>query len=126
MQPRSLALALTVALLALTGPAAAQSASPSPSAEATAAPSTEPSVPPSAEPSASPSDETSPAPQPSTARSLRGTLMSIKGTIATVKLANGQVQTYTVSAKAAAALKKSLGKKLLFRVAHGALDLIPH
>jgi hypothetical protein len=52
--------------------------------------------------------------------------MSIKGTIATVKMANGTVQTYTVSAKAAAALKKSLGKKLLFRVVRGALDVVPH
>lgn len=74
----------------------------------------------------SPQDDASPSPEPASRRSLQGTLMSVKGTIATVKMANGAVQTYTVSTKAAAALKKSLGKKLLFRVVKGALDIVPH
>lgn len=52
--------------------------------------------------------------------------MSIKGTVATMKMANGTVQTYTVSTKLAGVLKKSLGKKLLFRVVKGALNVVPH
>ena len=81
---------------------------------------------PAAEPSAAPADEASPAPAASSGRSLQGTLMSIKGTVATMKMANGTVQTYTVSTKVAAALKKSLGKKLLFHVVRGALNVVPH
>jgi hypothetical protein len=139
MQFRALAPALAAALVILGCPAlAADQAAPTPStspdpvasvapsAASSAAPSADASIAPSAEPTAAPSDQTTPAPQPSTARSLRGTLMSVKGTLATVKMANGTVQTYTVSTKVAAALKKSLGKKLLFRVVHGALDVIPH
>lgn len=68
----------------------------------------------------------SPSPQHAASHSLSGTLESIKGTIATVRLADGGLQTYTVSAKAAALLKKSIGKKLAFRVLHGALDVLPH
>jgi|GEM_PF-6039817 len=52
--------------------------------------------------------------------------MSVKGTIATVKMANGAMQSYTVTAKTAALLKKSLGKKGVFRVVGHVLDIVPH
>jgi hypothetical protein len=139
MHSRSLVLALIAAAVVAGGcPVLAQQAAPLPSASPDPAasgapvsvpavvPSAEASAVPAAEPSAAPGDEASPAPQPSSGRSLTGTLMSIKGTVATVKMANGAVQTYTVSTKVAAALKKSLGKKLLFRVVKGALDIVPH
>ncbi|HEY0615686.1 MAG TPA: hypothetical protein VGC96_13625 [Candidatus Elarobacter sp.] len=132
---------LTAALFMLAGPglAAAQpmpaaSATPEPAPSTSALPSAEPAAPPRAEVTASPqpaappdaSDDASPSPAPGSKATLSGTLMSIKGTVATVKMANGAVQTYTVSGKTAALLKKTLGKKFAFRVLHGALDLIPH
>ncbi len=143
MQHRPLALALTVAaLLGWAGPAAARqpapAASASPATAESAAPSAEPAAAASQEPVSAASAEPSPAastePSPSDAspaplpagRSLRGTLVSLKGTVATVRAANGTLQSYTVSAKAAALLKKSLGKKLLYRVVRGTLDLVPH
>lgn len=134
---RSLAFTLAAAALVAAGcPALAQQAAPVPSASPGPMSSTVPGIAPAAdasaapvaEPSASPvPDETAtPAPEPSSKRSLSGTLMSVKGTVATLKMANGTVQTYTVSTKVAAALEKSLGKKLLFRVVKGALDIVPH
>jgi hypothetical protein len=138
MQFRSAAPALAAVLilgcpmLALAQATPAPTASPGqgtsvlPNAMSSAAPAADPAPTPRAESTAAPGDEASPSPQPSSGQSLRGTLMSIKGTLATVKLANGTLQTYTVTAKAAAVLKKSLGKKLLFKVVHGALDVLPH
>jgi hypothetical protein len=107
-------------------PAPMVSESPEPATSPAAIPSADATVSPSPDASIAPSEDASPTPAPAPAGSLRGTLMSIKGTIATVKMANGAVRTYTVSAKTAALLKKSLGKKFAFRVLHGALDLIPH
>ncbi|MDB5072182.1 MAG: hypothetical protein JWM87_3293 [Candidatus Eremiobacteraeota bacterium] len=139
MHFRSLVIALTTAGIVAGGcPVLAQQAAPVPSASPesapsgapvstpAAAPTTEASAVPAAERSVPPADEASPATVPGSGRSLKGTLMSIKGTVATVKMANGAVQTYTVSTKVAAALKKSLGKKLLFRVVKGALDVVTH
>ena len=67
-----------------------------------------------------------PSPAPGATHSLSGTLMSVKGTLATVRMANGTLQTYTVTTKTAALLKKRLGKKGIFRVVHGVLDIVPH
>jgi hypothetical protein len=117
----------TAAVVALTGAAVAQQASPAPSPAAEPAASIAPSdtMPtPSPEPSSTPADDASP--EPSSKRSLSGTLVSIKGTVATIRLASGALQTYTVPANAAVALKKSLGKRLLFHVVRGALSVVPH
>jgi hypothetical protein len=127
MPTRPFVLTLTAAaVVALTGVAVAQQASPAPSPAAEPAASIAPSetMPtPSPEPSSTPADDASPEPSK---RSLSGTLVSIKGTVATIRLASGALQTYTVPANAAVALKKSLGKKLLFHVVRGALSVVPH
>lgn len=125
MPYRSLLLALAVvagAVPSVSGTVLAQQATPLPSTS----PSPDPD--PSGVPTEGPMthDDAVPSPEPASGRSLAGTLMSVKGTIATVKLANGTVQTYTVTTKTAALLKKSLGKKGLFRVVGHVLDVVPH
>jgi hypothetical protein len=116
--------------LAQQAPAPGSSASPeaTPSAPSmpSAAPSGDTAPVATAEPTAMPLDEASPSPPPHPPASLAGTLLSLKGTIATVKMANGSVQAYTVTAKTAALLKKSVGKKVAFRLVHGVLNLLPH
>jgi hypothetical protein len=126
-QYRTLAAALTAALVltagfVLPGPVVAQTvqASPEPSAE----PSSEPSAAPAAEPSAEPS----PAPAHGTSlgkRALRGMLKSLKGTKAVLKLADGTMQTFNVTAQTAALLKSHLGKNGVYRVVDGVLTLVP-
>ncbi len=56
-------------------------------------------------------------------RPLHGTITAISGTTVTVKLANGSVQTYNVSAQTAAALQSSLHKSIAFTVQNGVLAL---
>lgn len=100
--------------------------SPVPSSAASATPSTAPSAVPSVVPSVIPSvvPSTLPSTLPvSTRAALRGTLTSLTGTKAIVKLANGTLQTYTVSTKTAAMLKHRVGKNVAFRVLNGALTL---
>lgn len=96
--------------------------SPVPSSAPSVTPSTRPSVVPSVVPSVLPS--TVPSTLPVVTRAvLHGTLTSLAGTKAVVKLANGTSQTYTVSAKTAAMLKHRVGKNVAFRVLNGALTL---
>jgi hypothetical protein len=123
---RPLALLTAAALLALGAPAVAQQSSPEPNASPEPAATGAGGLRWEASPGPKPEPVSSPAPEESPAHSLRGTLMSLKGTIATVKMANGAVQTFTVPGQTAAVLKRSIGKKLLFRVVKGALDIVPH
>ena len=127
---KKLAIALAViAVLLHAAPGGAQTPASEPTASpdpmVSAAPAIDATAAPTAEPTYAPADESSPAPAPAP-RSLRGTLLSVSGTIAKIRMANGAVQTYTVSAKTAALLKKSIGKKVVFHAVRGVLNLLPH
>lgn len=96
--------------------------SPLPSALPSVVPSLKPPVIPSVVPSTLP--RTVPPSVGQAERehaALHGTVTSVTGTTAIVKLANGTSQTYTVSAKTAAKLKLHVGKKIAFRVKNGLL-----
>src|SRR5947209_1020795 len=107
-------------------PSTSPSAHPStsPSAHPSTSPSAHPSTSPSAHPSTSPSAVPSASPSPLNAKPARGTLISVVGTTATIKTANGTSRKVTVSAKTAAVLKHRIGKNIVYRIVNGALVLV--
>ena len=107
-------------------PSVSPSAHPStsPSAHPSISPSAHPSMSPSAHPSTSPSAVPSASPSPLNAKPARGTLISVVGTTATIKNANGTSRKVTVSAKTAAVLKHRIGKNIVYRIVNGALVLV--
>ena len=124
---------MIAAITALAAPASGQTASPEPVASPVPAasavlPSNVPDPTASPQPATSPSPDASPSPAAKTSlskRVLHGMVKSLKGTKAVLRLADGTMQTYSVSAQTAALLKKQLGKNAVYRVVDGVLTLAP-
>ena len=132
MKQRLLATFVVAAIAALAAPAIGQSTSPEPVASPVPAasavlPSNVPDPTASPQPATSPGPDASPSPAkaPLSKRVLHGMVKSLKGTKAVLRLADGTMQTFSVSAQTAALLKKQLGKYAVYRVVDGVLTLAP-